>query len=185
MWRRSTIDVHPNFSAAPHLGSSVPLPKTAFSKNKNASRPIFPWSESTFFFFSKSRLTFRPRLSEKNSGYVLPLSQNGSPPHKLFTTLFYRSVPSCSQYRCSRQTRKVDPAPILIQCAKPFIFCSLGQPLPSICKLLSLLCFGPAICCDHGAACQIAKRFQHADVRVKFETLHAAGSKVVPTLYTG
>ena len=30
-WRRSTIEVHPNFSEAPHLRSSMPLPKTYFS----------------------------------------------------------------------------------------------------------------------------------------------------------
>ena len=83
--RRSTIEVHPSFSEAPHLWSSVPRPKTGFSKNQNASRRIIPWPKSTKrFFFSKSRSTYRrfglkkPRLSETNSGNVLPLSYNWS-----------------------------------------------------------------------------------------------------------
>ena len=32
--RRSTIEVHPKFSEAPHLRSSIPHPKTEFSKNE-------------------------------------------------------------------------------------------------------------------------------------------------------
>ena len=36
--RRSTIDVPPNFSEAPHLRSFIPHPKTDFSKNHIASR---------------------------------------------------------------------------------------------------------------------------------------------------
>ena len=70
-WRRSTIEVHPNFSEAPHVRSSIPLPKPEFSRNQNASRRIFPYGPSLQnVFFSKSRLTFRrfavkePRISE-------------------------------------------------------------------------------------------------------------------------
>ena len=35
--RRSTIEVHPNFSEAPHLRSSLPHPKTDLTKNRIAS----------------------------------------------------------------------------------------------------------------------------------------------------
>ena len=38
--RRSTIEVHPKFSEAPHLRSSVPHPKTDVSTNQNASPRI-------------------------------------------------------------------------------------------------------------------------------------------------
>ena len=34
----STIEVHPNFSEAPHLRSSIPHPKTDLSKNQIAAR---------------------------------------------------------------------------------------------------------------------------------------------------
>ena len=57
--RRSTIEVHLNFSKAPHLRSSVPLLKTDFSKNQVASRRVIPWPEPTKRFVSNSRLTFR------------------------------------------------------------------------------------------------------------------------------
>ena len=70
--RRSTIEVHPSFSKAPHFRSAIPHPKTDFRTNQNASRQIIPWPKSTIrFFFSKSRLTFRrmevkeTRLAEK------------------------------------------------------------------------------------------------------------------------
>ena len=36
--RRSTIEVHAEFSGAPHLRSSIPYPKTYFSKNQISSR---------------------------------------------------------------------------------------------------------------------------------------------------
>ena len=68
--RCSTIKVRPKFSEAPHLSSSIPHPKTDFSKSQIASRRIIPWSESRKRFFSKSRLAFRrfglkeARLSE-------------------------------------------------------------------------------------------------------------------------
>ena len=68
--RRSTTEVHPKFSEAPHLRSSIPHPKTDFSKNQIASRRIIPWPKPTKRFLSKSRLTFRrfgvkePRLTE-------------------------------------------------------------------------------------------------------------------------
>ena len=57
--RRSTIEVHPSFSEAPHLRSSVPRPKTGSSKNQNASRRIIPWPKSTkrFFFRNQDRHT--------------------------------------------------------------------------------------------------------------------------------
>ena len=68
--RRSTIEVRPTFSEAPHVRSSIPHPKTDISRSQNKSRRITPWPESTTRFSSKSRLTFRrfrvkePRLSE-------------------------------------------------------------------------------------------------------------------------
>ena len=68
--RRSTIEVHPNFSEAPHFRSSIPHPKTDFSKNQIASWRIVPWPESTKRVFSKSRSAFQrfglkePCLSE-------------------------------------------------------------------------------------------------------------------------
>ena len=64
------IEVHPNFSEAPDLRSSIPYPKTDLSKNQLASRRITPWPQSTKRLVSKSRLAFRrfglkePRLSE-------------------------------------------------------------------------------------------------------------------------
>ena len=36
--KRSTIEVHPNFSEAPHLRGSIPRPKPDSSKNQIASR---------------------------------------------------------------------------------------------------------------------------------------------------
>ena len=36
--RRSTVEVHPNFSEDPHLRSSLPYPKNDLSKNQMASR---------------------------------------------------------------------------------------------------------------------------------------------------
>ena len=54
------IEVHPKFSEAPHLRSSIPHPKTDFSKNQIASRRIIPWPESTKRFFSKSKF-FMPK----------------------------------------------------------------------------------------------------------------------------
>ena len=80
MLRRSTIEVHPTFSEAPHLTSSIPHPKTEFSKSQNASRRIIPHGLSLQnAFFSKSRLGSRnPVFQKQNSGNVLPLSSNGS-----------------------------------------------------------------------------------------------------------
>ena len=37
------MEVHPNFSEAPHLRSSIPHPKTESSKNQIESRRIIPW----------------------------------------------------------------------------------------------------------------------------------------------
>ena len=45
------IEIPPRFSEAPHLRSSIPHPKTDFSKNQIASRRILPWAESTNVFF--------------------------------------------------------------------------------------------------------------------------------------
>ena len=48
---RSTIEVHPKYSEFTPLRSSIPHPKTDFSKNQNASRRIIPWPKSTKRFF--------------------------------------------------------------------------------------------------------------------------------------
>ena len=63
--RRSTIEVHTNFSEAPHLRSSIPLPKTDFSKTQHASRRIIPWPESTKRVFFEVKIGVKePRFSE-------------------------------------------------------------------------------------------------------------------------
>ena len=49
--RRSMIEVYPKLSEAPHLRSSIPPPKIDSSKNRNASRRIILWIESTKLFF--------------------------------------------------------------------------------------------------------------------------------------
>ena len=49
------VEVHTIVSEAPHLRSSIPHPKTDFSKNQIASRRIIPWPKSTKPFFPKSR----------------------------------------------------------------------------------------------------------------------------------
>ena len=55
--RRSKIEVHPNFSESPHLRSSIPHPKTDFSKNYNGSRRIIPWrSKSTERFLVEIKI---------------------------------------------------------------------------------------------------------------------------------
>ena len=57
--RRSTIEVHPDFSEAPHLRSSIPLHlNTDFSKNQIAMR-IIRWSESTKRFFIEMKIVIR------------------------------------------------------------------------------------------------------------------------------
>ena len=45
--RRSTIDINPFFSGAPHIRSSIHQPKTNFSTILIASRRILPWPEYT------------------------------------------------------------------------------------------------------------------------------------------
>ena len=79
--RRSTIEVHPTFSEAPRVRSSIPHPRTDFSKNQIASWRIISWSESRKRFVSKSRFNRSDDLASKNpvcqkqnSGNVLPLS---------------------------------------------------------------------------------------------------------------
>ena len=54
--RRSTIEVHPKFSEAPHLRNSIPLPETDFCISQNASRRIIPWPESTKRFFFEIKI---------------------------------------------------------------------------------------------------------------------------------
>ena len=64
------IEVDPEFSEAPHLRSSIPHPKTDFSKKSNCIAANSPKARVYKTFFSKSRLAFRrlqvkePRLSE-------------------------------------------------------------------------------------------------------------------------
>ena len=80
--RRSTIEVHPNFSEAPLLKSFITHPKTCFSKIQIGSNGPKYTTTSCF----GTRLAFRrlwvykePCHSEKkNCGKVLPLSQNPS-----------------------------------------------------------------------------------------------------------
>ena len=79
--RRSTIKVHPNFSKAPHLRSSLPHLKTDFSKKTQiASRRIILGPSLENVFFSKPRMAFRrfglkePVFQKQHSGNVLPLS---------------------------------------------------------------------------------------------------------------
>ena len=54
--RRSAIDIHPIFSEAPRLRSSIPHPKTDFSKNQHASRRIIPWPKPTKRFFFEMKI---------------------------------------------------------------------------------------------------------------------------------
>ena len=50
--RRSTIEVHPPFSEAPHLRSPIPLPKTDFSKKQKCIAANHPMARvfTTFLF---------------------------------------------------------------------------------------------------------------------------------------
>ena len=63
--RRSTIEVHPNFSEAPRLRRSIPQSKSDFSENQIASRRIIPWPESTKHFFSTIRGQGTPFFRKK------------------------------------------------------------------------------------------------------------------------
>ena len=51
--RRSPVEVHPNFSEAPHSRSSTPHPKTDLSKNQIASRRIIPCPNRHVIFRNK------------------------------------------------------------------------------------------------------------------------------------
>ena len=53
---RSTIEVHPKVSEAPHSRSSIPHPKTDFRKNRIASRGILPWSKCTIASFFRDKI---------------------------------------------------------------------------------------------------------------------------------
>ena len=72
--RRSTIEVHTNFSEGPHLKCSIPHPKTdSTAKHQITSRWIVPWPEySKTSFFETRLLAFRrfwvkkPRHSENS-----------------------------------------------------------------------------------------------------------------------
>ena len=57
--RRSTIEVHPIFSEAPHLRSSVSHAKTDFSTNHTAFQLILPWFKLTKTPLFETRLAFR------------------------------------------------------------------------------------------------------------------------------
>ena len=58
--RHSAIEVHPNFSEAPHSRSSIPHPKTCFSKKSKFIATNNPMARAyKSFFFRNSRLTFR------------------------------------------------------------------------------------------------------------------------------
>ena len=76
---RSTIEVHLNVSDVPHLRSSIPHPKTDFSKKRHASRRIIPWPKSRKSFFEikigiPTILGSRnPVFQKQNSGNVLYL----------------------------------------------------------------------------------------------------------------
>ena len=78
--RSTIIEVHPNFSEAPHLRSSIPPPKTDSSKNQIASRRIIPWPESTNVFFRNQGWrcddlgSRNPVFQKQYSRNVLPLS---------------------------------------------------------------------------------------------------------------
>ena len=70
--RRSTIQVHPNFSEDPHFRSSIPLPKTHYSKSKlHADKYSHDPSTQKCHLSVETRLAFRrfwvkePRPSEK------------------------------------------------------------------------------------------------------------------------
>ena len=64
--RRSTIEVHPIFSEAPHLRSSIPRPKTDFQQKSKCLVANNPMAQvyKTFFFFGIKIGTKKPRLSE-------------------------------------------------------------------------------------------------------------------------
>ena len=67
--RRYAIEVHLNFSEAPHLRSSIRHPKSFFSKNRKSSWRITPWPKSTKRFFRNQDLgketpSFRNKIAE-------------------------------------------------------------------------------------------------------------------------
>ena len=75
------MEVHPNFSDAPRLRSSIPHPETDFSQNQNASRRIIPRPKSAKRFFFEIKIGIsddsssrNPVFQKQNSGNVLPLS---------------------------------------------------------------------------------------------------------------
>ena len=58
--RRSTIEIHPKFSEAPHSRSSIPHPKTGLQQKSNCIAVNNPMAQVyTKRLFSTSRLTFR------------------------------------------------------------------------------------------------------------------------------
>ena len=86
------IDVHPNFSEAPHLRRSISHAKTEFSRNKIASPWTIPWPQHTKTSFFETRLAFffddfglknpviQKRLNKAERWDQVPFSQNASLP---------------------------------------------------------------------------------------------------------
>ena len=101
--RRSTIDIHPNFSEAPDLRSSIPHPKTNFSTIQIASRRILPWPENTIASLFETRFTFRrvwvkePRPWENISAEMGHLYRRTCP----ITSVIRLPKSSATSSRCS------------------------------------------------------------------------------------
>ena len=84
--RRSTIEVHPNFSEAPHVKGFIPHLKTGSSNNKVTPRQIIPWPKYPKAPFFKTVLALFVRFWVKGlhhsendfSGNVIPVGCSSS-----------------------------------------------------------------------------------------------------------
>ena len=79
--RRSTMEIHPTFSAAPHFRGSIPHPKTDFQQESNCipmNNPMAQVCENVIFRSKIGLPTFlghgAPSFRKYFSGKVLPLA---------------------------------------------------------------------------------------------------------------
>ena len=121
------IELHRNFSEAPRLRSSIPHPKTGFSKYQIASRRIISWPKLYTKSFFETALAFRrfwvkkPRLSEKKVEmcYLYRITCRGLCPKRglhdihvcrrmaLNVSYFFQFFPSYEQFSAKRQRKYI------------------------------------------------------------------------------
>ena len=159
--RHSTIEVHPKFSEAPHLRSSIPHPITDFSKNQKASRRKLPGPKSTTSFFFEIKIgnptisgqgtpSFRNNIAEMCFLYY---RRTGHPPHEKS-----RSAEDILVYAFPPRASPGSPTPTVVpgyHCACILRYCcrSCRCSDAAVVYVLLRLCSAPAtmsvirVCC--------------------------------------